>query len=427
MKLFQSNAYLKHVFTLMAGTVIGQGLVFLLAPIVFRLFTPDDFTALEQFLMLVTVLSVVVTGKYEFAIMQPREEESARHVLGLTLILALILSALFGIVAIVFSNSIAMYMSSPNLELMLWSLGPVLFLTAVANAMNYWFSRKKNYKVAASAKVISAVGAEPIKIGLGSMNWGVAGLTWSTLIGSLLAAVFSFGKFLKDEVKGLSGFDRSELKHQAVLHKDYPLFSIWGSILNRIAQWAHVGIFVVYYGPIGVGMMALCRRVVQAPLNVVSNSYSQVFFQRISEIENAEELKALYYKVLRRFLLFSFFLVSFIWLLPENTMGFVFGEQWKDSLIYLQWLSGWFALNFVSSSIAFITYRIQMQRLGTLLDALHFILAVLAIYVSHYFGLNQLEALKFFAISKVIYFTLNIIIISWRIEKYVKNYNRRAL
>jgi hypothetical protein len=100
-------------------------------------------------------------------------------------------------------------------------------------------------------------------------------------------------------------------------------------------------------------------------------------------------------------------------------MGFVFGEQWNESLIYLQWLSGWFALNFVSSSIAFITYRIQMQRLGTLLDALHFILAVAAIYVAHSLGLNQIEALKFFALSKVIYFALNLVVISWRVEKYV--------
>jgi hypothetical protein len=100
-------------------------------------------------------------------------------------------------------------------------------------------------------------------------------------------------------------------------------------------------------------------------------------------------------------------------------MGFIFGEQWNESLIYLQWLSGWFALNFVSSSIAFITYRIQMQRLGTLLDALHFILAIVAIYVAYTLGLNQIEALKFFAISKVVYFILNLIVISWRVERYV--------
>lgn len=419
MNIFQANANLKHVFTLMAGTVIGQGLVFLLSPFVFRLFTPEDFTALEQFLMLITVLSVLVTGKYEFAIMHPRDDETARHILGLTLIIALVTSAFFGVISIVFSNSIATAMGTPSLKFMLWSLGPVLFLTAVANALNYWFSRNKNYKVAASAKVISAVGAEPVKIGFGLLDWGVIGLTWSTLIGTLLAAIFSVGKFLRDEVKGFSCLDREELKLQAKKHKDYPLFSIWGSVLNRIAQWAHVGIFVIYYGPVGVAMMALCRRLVQAPLNVISNSYSQVFFQRISEIEDAVELKRLYYKVLFRFLFFALLLVLFIWLIPQNAMGFIFGEQWNESLIYLQWLSGWFALNFVSSSIAFITLRIQMQRLGTLLDALHFILAIVAIYVAYILGLNQIEALKFFAISKVVYFILNLIVISWRVERYV--------
>jgi hypothetical protein len=163
-----------------------------------------------------------------------------------------------------------------------------------------------------------------------------------------------------------------------------------------------------------------------APLNVVSNSYSQVFFQRISEIEDPKELRALYYKVLFRFLIAAAGMIFIVQMLPSNTMGFIFGEAWGNSFMYLKYLIYWFALNFVTSSLAFITYRINMQRVGLFLDALHFVLAIVAVYLAHHWGMNELEATKFLVISKVIYFSFNILVVLFYLERYTrKNHEQK--
>ena len=417
---FMRAEYMKNVFTLMAGTIIGQALVFVLAPFITRLFTPEDFTLLEQYTMLVTVLSVVVTGKYEFAIMHPKEQNDARHIAALALKVAFYSCVVLSVLILFLAKDISYWLMNESIAIYLWTLPIVLFFTAVFNVFNYWFSRLKQYKVAARSKVLSAVSSEPVKIATGLGGWGPSGLVFSTIIGSIAAGAYAFWKFLKSEPEGLKNLSNERMKALAVLHKDYPMFSIWGSVLNRLAQWAHVGIFTLYYGLAAVGFMALCRRIFMAPLNVLSNSYSQVFFQRISEIEDAKELRALYYKVLFRFLIAAAGMVFFVQILPSNTMGFIFGEAWGNSFMYLKYLIYWFALNFVTSSLAFITYRINMQRVGLVLDALHFVLAIVAVYLAHMQGLNELEATKFLVISKVIYFSINILVVLFFLERYAR-------
>ena len=423
---FMRAEYMKNVFTLMAGTLIGQALVFVLAPFITRLFTPEDFTLLEQYTMIITVLSVVVTGKYEFAIMHPKEQNDARHIAGLALKVAFYSCVVLAILILFLAKDISYWLMNESIAIYLWTIPIVLFFTAVFNVFNYWFSRLKQYKIAANSKVLSAVSSEPIKIATGFGGWGPSGLIFSTVIGSIAAGTYAFWKFLKSEPEGLKNLSAERMKALAVLHKDYPMFSIWGSILNRLAQWAHVGIFTLYYGLVAVGFMALCRRIFMAPLNVVSNSYSQVFFQRISEIEDPKELRALYYKVLIRFLIAAAGMIFIVQMLPANTMGFIFGEAWGNSFMYLKYLIFWFALNFVTSSLAFITYRIKMQRVGLFLDAIHFVLAILAVYLAHSWGMNELEATKILVISKFVYFSFNILVVLFYMERYVRKNHKEA-
>jgi O-antigen/teichoic acid export membrane protein len=208
------------------------------------------------------------------------------------------------------------------------------------------------------------------------------------------------------------------MKSQAKLYKDYPLFSIWGSILNRIAQWAHVGIFTYYFGLVAIGYMALCRRVFFTPLTVISNSFGQVFFQKISEIEDVEELEKTYHKNMFRLLFVGLLSAGIVQLLPENTMGWVFGEAWAPSMVYLKYLSFWYAFNFLTSSLSFITLRIQMQKMSLFLDILHFVFVFGGIYIAHLMNLDMLGGVKMLVLSKVLYFSVNLLVILFYLRKY---------
>ena len=142
--------YVRNVLTLMGGTLLGQGLVFLLSPFVTRLFSPQDFTTLEQYTMLVAVLTPLVTGKYEFAIMSHREKNDALHVVGLSLKVASYTCLFLMFFMLFLAKDVSYWLSNEAIGVFLWTLPIVLFFTAVFNIFNYWFSRLKQYKIALS-------------------------------------------------------------------------------------------------------------------------------------------------------------------------------------------------------------------------------------------------------------------------------------
>jgi len=421
---YWKSDFFRNMKTLMAGTVFGQLIVLAFTPILSRIYSPEDFTTLEQFIMILNIAVVVITGKYEFAIMHPKKNEEARYIVILSTLLALLGSLIFVVFGLLFSDAIAVYYNNPEMGQYFWLLGPSLFGFALFNISNYWFSRQKKYQYAATSKVLNASAGEPVKYTLGIFQPSAGGLIWGTTIGICLGGIYSVWSFLKTEAKGFSSWTKNEILTQAKIYKDYPCYSIWGSILNRLAQWAHVGIFTHFYGLVAVGWMALSRRVVQAPLNVISGSFSQVFFQRISEIEDPKELKKEYYKALWIFVLIALLIVVIAFSLPESTMGFVFGENWLPAIAYLRILTLWYALNFITSSLSFVALRIQMQRVALALDILHFVFVYGAVIGAYYMKCDEYQATLVLVLAKVAYFIINLTVLSWRLNHYVHQHTK---
>lgn len=392
----------KNVLTLMTGTALSQAVPLLLSPLITRLFSPDDFTALEIYTMYLNILVVVVTGKYEYAIMQPSHREDARHVLALSTRISLVSSAVLLIVAVFAGPMVGEYYGLPTLGAWLWTLPITLLAFATFNSVNFWFSRQKNYRVAATAKVWNSASSEPVKLGFGLAGLSSFGLIIPTVFGNVASAIYSVFHFLKDEPLGFRNIDRERLKKVAREYRDYPLFTIWGSLFSRMAQWAHIGLFTQYYGIVAVGYMALCRRVFMTPLNIVAASFGQVFYQKISEVTDDKELYRIYMAALKKFMAFALACLVVVLLLPQRTMGVVFGSEWERAIEFLKILSFWYVFNFVTSSLSYTFYRIGAQRLTAFIDAVHFALIVGCIHVSYKAGLDELEALKALVVCKVL-------------------------
>lgn len=414
------NEFVRNVVTLMTGTALGQGIALLISPLLTRLFTPQDFATFEQYFMLLTILSVVVTGKYEFAIMHPDNKEDARHIAALATRVAVLSCGLLLLFTVFFSSSLAELISNPTLAPWLWTLPVAVFLLAFFNIINYWFSRKKQYQVAATSKLIYSATSEPVKVVAGYFQTGFSGLIGGTIAGNLLAAVYSWLKFRKSEPLGFNQLSKSQLTHLATEHKNYPMFAVPAAILNNLAQWAHVAVFIFFYGEkalVPIGLVALSRRIFFNPLGMLSTSYGQVFYQRISEINDPRELKSYYTKNFRRFTAFAAILVTIVQILPDATLGFIFGDAWYDAMKYLRILSYWYALNFVIGTLSFIIYRMGLQWYTLAIDAFHFVIVIIAFWFAWSSDMNEFEAIKTMVWAKVFYLVLNALAVFYFLKR----------
>jgi lipopolysaccharide exporter len=414
-----SARFYHNVLQIIVGTSIGQAVVFLFAPLLTRWFTPEQFSTFEQFSMLLNILVVLVTGKYEFAIPQPKKDSDARHLVILGLLLSLIMSGCIGFLSWIFSKEIAHYYQNDQLEECLWLLGPAIFGMAIFNITFFWLNRKKQYFQLSLTKAIHGGLSEPIKWWAYVFQWGTHGLIISTTVGYIVGAVYCIYLLFKENPIERHHLQATPLINVAKTYQNYPMFSIWSSILNRAAQWAHIGVFTHFYGIAAIGLMALCRRILFTPLNLIGNSFSQVFFQQISEMDVLTEIKILYHRYLFKFLLLSAGITLLVFMLPLQTMQWIFGDPWKDSIYYLRVLSIWYSLNFVISALSSITLRIQMQGISLLLDLLHFIFVYGAIILAYIMEMNDYQAVIFLVTAKVIYFALNLGIVSWQLKRRI--------
>src|SRR2546428_9057806 len=107
MKLLKNRSdYFKNSITLFSGIIVAQGVQILLFLILPRLYGPENFGCLALLFSAVSVLSVISTSRYEFAILLPRRQNTAFNVMKVTLISSFMVNVTLTLVFIIFSKSI---------------------------------------------------------------------------------------------------------------------------------------------------------------------------------------------------------------------------------------------------------------------------------------------------------------------------------
>ena len=93
-RFLKGNRFLKDALTLATGTFLAQIVPLAVSPLLTRIYSPGDFGLFSVYMSLISVLSAVVTGRYEYAIMLPQEDDDAANVLGVTAVCAILVSTL---------------------------------------------------------------------------------------------------------------------------------------------------------------------------------------------------------------------------------------------------------------------------------------------------------------------------------------------
>ncbi|MFM7730288.1 MAG: oligosaccharide flippase family protein [Flavobacteriales bacterium] len=406
---------------LMLGTGIGQLIALIFIPVLTRLFSPENFAALESYMFLLMLAGIIATARYEFAIVQAKEKEEARSIASLSFWLACFMAGIWLLLSLTIPSLIANWSGSPTIQPWLWTLAPLTLAAAVTNITSYWFNRERQFHVAATGKALYSAASEPIKAGIGWLHANASGLITGTFLGQMVTGIYCYYQFWKKEPGTFFQSSKWEMQTVAQSYIQYPKYNLLGSLLNHFAQWIHVAVFFVVYGQdafVPIAFIALSRRLIQNPLGLFATSFSQVFYQRISQITDAKELQRYFLSNSKKLLWIGLLPIALAWVLPNNLMGWVLGEDWSDAMAYLRILSIWFGLNFVTSSVSFIFFRLHLQRINLTLDAIHFIAVIVGFYLARYFGLDVMQAVYVLVIIKFLFICLNWLSMFYFVRQY---------
>lgn len=382
------GSFIRNVVTLMTGTTFAQALLILVAPILTRLYSPEDFGVYALYTSVAGIITVVACLSYDFAIVLPEQDEDAANVLGLSILACLGMCGLALILVVLFRIQVANFLNAPNLAICLWFIPLSVLGAGLFKAFNYWSTRRKQFKRLAARQITQSTITSATQVGIGvTSHIGPGGLISGLIIGQLAATGRLAWQIGKDEGEFLkSSISFENLKRMAIRYKKFPLYDSWSGLFNTASTMLPALLLGYFFSPAVVGFYALGQRVLSLPMGVIGGSIAQVFYPRATKADRDGELSKVTLDMFERLLAIAFVPLMLITVVAPDLFVIVFGERWWTAGQYVRWMSLWLFFQFVSSPLSTIYYVKDRQRDLLMFNVVMFLMRLLVIVVGGFRG-----------------------------------------
>lgn len=377
---FADSGLLRNSATLIIGTVFAQLIPILFQPLLRRMFTAEEFGTAALYVTAVGMLVAIANLKYESAIVLPKDDREADHLVVGGILITAAMALIIWLVIFLNEPWITKRFTLNQDEALYLHLLPIsVFLVSSFQCFNLYLIRKKAFKDAAKNKVYRRSTEALTQLTSGSLKIG-SGL----LIGNLVGDFVNFiGGFLQAAKKGfLFSFQWKKIFGTLKHYWRFPIYHAFPSLLNTISLTLPVFMVNAAFGKAQTGQFDLSRMVLSLPMALISISLSQVYLQHQAErIRKQEAIVPDFKKVSFTLLLLSLPLAILLLFFASPLFAFVFGPEWRLAgqltgvLIFGQ------TLKFVVSPLSSTLVALQEVRFSAVWQVLYFA-AMLWLYIN---------------------------------------------
>ncbi|MBI6898034.1 oligosaccharide flippase family protein [Pseudomonas putida] len=327
----QSN-FAKSVMTLMTGTGLAQALPIALSPILTRLYTPQEFGVFALYGSICAILAVLVTGKYELAIVVPRRDGEAINLAAVTMLSSLVVSVILLCVLLAWSEPIVGLLGHPEVRTWLYLVPLATLILGCYYALNFWANRRSRYRSMAISRVVQSGASSAMQLAAGVSRLGLLGLIMGQLLGQLLSTLFLAKSLPPIEREMFRRVSLKRMKCVARRHIGYPKYMVPGQAMSVGATEMPLLLLTVFFGAGVAGFYSLAQRVMAAPLSLVANAIGDVYRQKAADQYASQgECLDIFLGSLKRLVLFAFLPMLPVLMLGPWLFAFVFGEAWRSA------------------------------------------------------------------------------------------------
>lgn len=407
------------MFTVAGGTFFSQIIPLAILPILTRLYSPEEFGTLALYIAFFSILSVVVTGRYEMAIMLPKKEKDAISLFQISFLFSFIFSIFFLLVILFNSESIMSFLKINSSVAWLYFLPFSIFLAGLYQTYSYWLNRNKKFSEIAFSKIVQSSSISFGQLGMKLVSLISNGLIFGYIVGQIINLIYLSRRVFLVRPKNFFHIDLSRFKKNLILYKRFPLISSFSSLLDRAAVQMPILLISRFYDQASLGIFSILLRFLDSPFAVLNHSISLVFHKKVVDLSH-EDPSALTKEILQIFftlLLFTLPFILIVYIFGAEIFRLLLGSEWGNVGDYAFLIMIVVSYRFCVSPLSVVLGLKKTLHLGAYWQVLYFLTISLTLILSR--NLDFINFIKVFVIHEVLLYSIYLVLII-----YGSNYKR---
>ena len=225
-------------------------------------------------------------GRYEQAIVVCQEPLERNHLLRLTLWI----TALATLILLALAPAIDPWIGTTryaSLQGKLWLIPPVVCALGLCATLSNYALSLGHFKRIATSKAVQGLGNNGLKVGFGLLAPSVWSL-WCAQIVSTLLSLIPLLRPLKFRRQAKTSTSRLQLKLVARKYRVFPLFSLPQAVITTLLGSLLILFLPLGYTTVEVGLVSMATMLARRPIQLIADSISQVYFNRLSVAHHAQ-------------------------------------------------------------------------------------------------------------------------------------------
>lgn len=376
------SKYVKDIYLQGMGNAVAQLIGVLTIPILTRLFTPEQYGALNLFTNVVAFLSIIITFRFEYLILLDKYESVALNIISLILRFGVILSVAFFFIILTNKSTLVSLFKLEQVSSYLYFAPFSALLISISVSVQQFQQRKQKYFISGVSEVVNKLGVLFFTVIVFFVFRTTLALILSSSFGIALKIIYLSNK---DELIKNSWFSLRK-KIALISFKKYWKSSLSFSISNTLLFiTGHLPVYFItkYYGMKVLGNWSLMIMALYLPTSVIGNAIGQVFYERAAKL-NAEgyNFNKLWVSTIKSLLLISipsFLIIAFI---SPYIFSTFFGNNWQLAGEYASIFSIAACLSFICTPVDKACYIINRWQYPYIYNSLRLLFVIISFFIA---------------------------------------------
>ncbi|MCA9961773.1 MAG: lipopolysaccharide biosynthesis protein, partial [Anaerolineales bacterium] len=306
------------------------GITFVVGIILARLLTPTEFGLIGMTTIFIAVAQSFIDSGFKQALI--RKQNCTQADFSTVFYFNLLVSFSSYILLFLFSDFISQFFDEPQLTSIIRVLGLILIVNGLALVQIARLTKEINFKLQTNISVISSLVSGTIGISMALAGYGVWSLVATTLSGSIVSTLLLW---LWNRWHPSLIFSMESFKEMFSFGSRLLVSGLIDTIYNNI----YLLVIGRYFSASDLGYYTRADAFKNVPSQNITGVVQRVSYPVLSTLQSdIPKLRSAYRKLIKSTMLITFVLMLGMAAVAEPMILALLGEQWRDSIVYLQLL-----------------------------------------------------------------------------------------